>query len=218
MTLFLGGGGDIEDSVRIDKEFFNYIDEKSKILYIATACDFTTYENCFKWFYSLVTKYVSLSEENIIMLSDEEKIPELSEFKAIYIGGGNTYKLLNYICKTGLKDKIVEFLDKGGLIFGGSAGAIIFGTTIETVAEERENYPDNLSISYVKKYAIRCHYQKEEDNLYQNLSKSLKQNILAIPEDGGIIIDKDDIKKIIGDVILFSANQKQILRLNNAEI
>lgn len=38
MTLFLGGGGDIEDSVRIDKEFFNYIDEKSKILYIATAC------------------------------------------------------------------------------------------------------------------------------------------------------------------------------------
>ena len=75
-----------------------------------------------------------------------------------------------------------------------------------------------LVISYVKKYAIRCHYQKEEDNLYQNLSKSLKQDILAIPEDGGIIIDKDDIKKIIGDVILFSANQKQILRLNNAEI
>ena len=109
-------------------------------------------------------------------------------------------------------------IKEGGLIFGGSAGAIIFGTTIETVAEERENYPDNLSISYVKKYAIRCHYQKEEDNLYQNLSKSLKQDILAIPEDGGIIIDKDDIKKIIGDVILFSANQKQILWLNNAEI
>lgn len=202
MVLFLGGGGDIEISEDIDREFFKNIVQNDKILYIPVACDFTTYEKCFEWFYSLVSKYVDIPKTNISMLLEEDNIPDLSGYKAIYIGGGNTYKLLDYVCKNDLEAKLKEYLNKDGIIFGGSAGAIIFGKTIETVIEEKENYPDNKSLNFLNGYAIRCHYGESEDNLYKVLSRSLKSKVIAIPEDSGIIFDGKNIKTI-GKPIVF---------------
>lgn len=220
MTLFLGGGGDIEDSIEIDKLFFANLDSQDKILYIPAACDFTTYENCLKWFYSLVSKYIKISKDNITMILDEDKVPDLSEYKAIYIGGGNTYKLLDYVIKNNLDEKFKAYLDHGGLIFGGSAGAIIFGKTIKTVIEEKENYPDNQALDFINGYAIRCHYQESEDNLFITLSQSLNIPIVAIPENSGLIL-KDKYLEIIGKPIIFISGIKDseyFLRINNAKL
>ena len=203
MVLFLGGGGDIQDSIEIDTAFFSHLIPNDKILYIPVACDFTTYENCFVWFNSLVKKYTNIPSDNITMLLETSVIPNLNDYKAIYIGGGNTYKLLDYICKNNLDIKFKEYLKGSGIIFGGSAGAIIFGKTIETVIEEKENYPDNPALNMVKDYAIRCHYQPQDDKLFQNLSKKIKTPIIALPENGGLKIDKNNIKTI-GNVFIFN--------------
>lgn len=203
MVLFLGGGGDIQGSIEIDTAFFSYLMPNDKILYIPVACDFTTYENCFVWFNSLVKKYINIPSDNISMLLETSVIPHLNDYKAIYIGGGNTYKLLDYICKNNLDIKCKEYLKGNGIIFGGSAGAIIFGKTIETVIEEKENYPDNPALNMVKDYAIRCHYQPQDDKLFQNLSKKIKTPIIALPENGGLKIDENNIKTI-GNVFIFN--------------
>ena len=102
------------------------------------------------------------------------------------------------------------YLKGNGIIFGGSAGAIIFGKTIETVIEEKENYPDNPALNMVKDYAIRCHYQPQDDKLFQNLSKKIKTPIIALPENGGLKIDENNIKTI-GNVFIFNNGIKNIL-------
>lgn len=188
---------------------FENISSNDKILYIPIACDFTTYENCFDWFYSLASKYLNISKNNIHMLLDYDAVPNFFDYKAIYIGGGNTYKLLDYIVKNNLKDKFQDYLKNNGLVFGGSAGAIVFGSTIETVLEEKEAYPDNSALSFIKEYALRCHYKNNEDNLFMELSSSLPTPIIAIPENGGMIIDtKKNTIKIIGDLCVFIKGKK----------
>ena len=211
MTLFLGGGGDIADSFAMDREFFKSLSADDRILYISSACDFTTYDNCLKWFFRLVRKYVEMPFENIVMCSEEPVIPELSEFKAIYIGGGNTYRLLDYVCRTGLKNKLIKYLDNGGLVFGGSAGAIIFGETAKTVSEEQEHYPDNNAVGYVKGYAVRCHYQESDDDEYKKLSKIIPFPILALPENGGIVYDDGKLNPV-GLVMVYENGQKRLLK------
>lgn len=214
MTLFLGGGGDINDSTNIDKEFFNGITKNDKILYLPVACDFTTYENCFEWFYSLVLQYVNLPMNNITMLLENDVIPNFAEYKSIYIGGGNTYKLLNYISKNNLNSKFKEYINNGGKLFGGSAGAIIFGKSIETVIEEKETFPDNIALCWLGEYTIRCHYTNKDDQLFSNLSKKLQTPVIALPEDGGIIIN-DNLNKAhaIGKVFIFRNGIKELLNI-----
>lgn len=207
MTLFLGGGGDMADSIAIDSVFFEDIKADDKILYIPIACDFTSYKNCFKWFCSLAQQYIPIPSSNITMLLEEDPIPDFSLYKAIYIGGGNTYKLLDYITTNNLKESFEKFLQSGGKIFGGSAGAIIFGSTIETVAEEKENYPDNKALCFLKDFAIRCHYVDKDNNLFVRLSSLLSVPIIAIPENGGIVVDNNKID-IIGELHIFEKGQK----------
>ena len=207
MTLFLGGGGDVDVSVLMDRAFFKFLSAKDKILYISAAWDDGGYTHCFEWFSALADKYVNMPKENIVMLSEETEIPDLAEFKAVYIGGGNTYKLLDYVCRTGLKDKLIAYLNGGGLVFGGSAGAIIFGATIETVPEEKENYPDNQAVAYLPKYALRCHYEENLEPLYKELSGLITFPIITLPEDSGLIVDNDRIT-VVGRAIIFHNGNK----------
>ncbi len=44
------------------------------------------------------------------MLLGTSVIPNLNDYKVIYIVGGNTYKLLDYICKNNLDIKFKEYL------------------------------------------------------------------------------------------------------------
>ena len=134
-NLFLGGGGGIDDSASLDKLFFSNFSTHSNILYIPVA---SSKINNSDWFYSLVIKYSNISISNIDTLFIDDKIMSLSKYDGIYIGGGNTYRLLDYVVKTGLNFKLCQFLRSNKFIYGGSASAIIFGKTIATVAKKRE--------------------------------------------------------------------------------
>ncbi|MEX2460688.1 MAG: Type 1 glutamine amidotransferase-like domain-containing protein [Paenibacillaceae bacterium] len=57
---------------------------------------------------------------------------DLKEYSSIFIGGGNTYKLLHEIRKARFDEVLNSFIDEGGIVYGGSAGAIILGKNIQT--------------------------------------------------------------------------------------
>lgn len=56
---------------------------------------------------------------------------ELLDSDLIYVNGGNTYYLLDWVKKSGFDGIIREFLQKGGLYIGASAGSLIAGASIE---------------------------------------------------------------------------------------
>ncbi|MBU1159659.1 Type 1 glutamine amidotransferase-like domain-containing protein, partial [Patescibacteria group bacterium] len=123
--LFISGGGGAQDSFLLDQEFVKSSRLK-RILYIPIALqrDSIGYEACYDWITSTLSNHSDDFIEIMMWLDLKNKtIDDLKKIDAIYIGGGNTYKLLQIIYEENFDKVLAEFLRRGGNIYGGSAGA-----------------------------------------------------------------------------------------------
>ena len=211
--LYLSGGGDENQTYNADKQIFTAV---KKILYIPLAWDRDkSYLGCKKWFENMISKH-KLSSYDMIVTSSTDT--NLNNYDLIYIGGGNTFKLLKELRHSDLGEKIIDFLNKGGSVYGGSAGAIIWGKhidicTLGTDADKNKVKLSNTSgFNLVKGYDIQCHFMDDELNEHIKYSKNKSVKILAIPEESVLefdgknfrvfgtkkvtIIDKKNISKI----------------------
>ena len=177
-------------------------------MYIPEAWDspHTNYSSCYDWFCSLIAEYLPhLATKPSLLLENTNSI-NLTDYDAIYIGGGNTYKLLNFLVSNNLGEKLHKFLQLKKLIYGGSAGAIVFGKTIRTVIEEKENYPEHEGLGFLD-FSLRCHYTPSNYDMLKDIAQKLKHTIYALPEDGGLILDGEcKIIEKVGDVVVFGDN------------
>jgi len=209
--LILAGGGGKEDSVKID-ELFKQL--APKILYIPIAWKTKEFHKCKDWFETIF--------DNFEMWTDlqDKTYEDLEPFDGIYIGGGNTYRLLRNIKKTSFYDLILKFLDSDKVIYGGSAGAIIFGKTMETAQfggdpdRNLVKIKDLSGFDVVNGYAIQCHYRSEQDNELKEFSKEYKT--IAIPERSGIYVDEDKLK-VVGfeSACIFKDGEKTVFEVGS---
>jgi len=149
------------------------------------------------------------------MILEGDIIPDLSKYDSIYIGGGNTYILLDYIYQKNLINLIPEFVSKGGIYYGGSAGAIIIGKNIVTAKKTDDvSYLFSKGLNKVGGYSVKPHYIPSVDKDLMKICQENKQGIIAIPENSGLIINGENIK-VIGSSFLFSAKTKTKFTGNN---
>ena len=168
------------------------------------------------------------------MIRSKEELAntKLDNYSAIFIGGGNTFKLLKELKESNSFNKIKEYIDNNGIIFGGSAGAIIFGYDLKSCKLDDENYvnlQDIAGFDILNSISILCHYTnrtKEKDEQSKNyLLKLSKQNkVLALPEEDTIYYN-NGIFEVIGDkpyylfelgnIIEFNSNKNKIKEYNN---
>jgi len=211
--LYLSGGGDENQTYTADKQIFTAV---KKILYIPLAWDRDkSYLGCKNWFENMISKHKPISYDMIVTSVTDTN---LNNYDLIYIGGGNTFKLLKELRASDLGKKIIEFLNNGGSVYGGSAGAIIWGKhidicTLGTDADKNKVKLSNTSgFNLVKGYDIQCHFMDDELNEHIKYSENKSVKILAIPEESVLefdgknfrvfgtkkvtIIDKKNISKI----------------------
>lgn len=199
--LYLGGGGGAEDSVKLDKRFLNSLKNK-KIVYIPIALTPKTggYESCFDWITSSLTN-ASDDFIEISMWTDlgQKGINDLESYGGIYIGGGNTYKLLDHIYKTGFNEVLIEFYNRGGLIYGGSAGAIILGKSISIVSEENDaNYVYEDGLNLLNGKSVLCHFSKDKNNTVEHFIENTSGDVIALTEKSGLIISNSNSIESVG--------------------
>lgn len=209
--IILSGGGDPEVSSGVDQKYFSLLKNNAKILYIPIALTRSKigFEACYDWFSTLVSKHPQGKDIDFTMLLEDDKIPDLDAFDSIYVGGGNTYKLLNYIISSGLDKKITDFIQKRGIYYGGSAGAIIMGKDIRTAEEENDkNYLHFEGLNLLEGKSIVCHYVEALDQKIFTIAKKLKSEIIAIPEDSGIFLN-NDITEVVGEIFIFDEKTKK---------
>lgn len=205
--IFIAGGGNEIQSRDIDSLFAKYIDGK-KLMYIPVALnrDVLGFEACYDWLTGVLLKFnYEIDVPQIHMYLDPVAINEnIFTYDAIYIGGGNTFKLLDFIYKNNLFEKIKKFSKEGGVIYGGSAGAIILGNNINTVKEENDNkYLFEEGLNLFGNYSIRCHYNPDTD--ITKIALFIKRSnlpVIALPESTGVIIE-DGRAKVVGDEPLY---------------
>ena len=109
-------------------------------------------------------KYVAMGYEleGIHKASDPRQAVESAE--ALFIGGGNTFRLLKALYDTDLLDPIRAQARGGMPYIGSSAGSIISCPTIRTTNDMPIVEPPSLSALGLLPFQLNCHYLDADPN------------------------------------------------------
>ena len=131
---------------------------------------------------------------------DNATAADVESFAAIYIGGGNTFKLLNDFRRTGFDHVLLHFIERGGIVYGGSAGAIIFGKDIMTASSLDSNdvgLQDTAGLDLVHGCSVWCHYHERDDLKIIAYIERYQHPVIALSERTGLFV-KDDMMQPTG--------------------
>lgn len=215
MKLLLNGGGGSKE-LKLAMEILNEImDHNKPILYVPLAMDEIDhpYDGCYEWFQNVIAD-MNVCGVDMARSFEDFANYNFENYSSIFIGGGNTYKLLKGMKDNGIFEKIIEYLNKDGIISGCSAGTVIFGKDINIISTMDKNeveLEDTKGFDCLNGISIFPHYTNtkskltEEENRLRtegftdaisNFSKEIG-DVIAIPEEDTIYISDDSIQ-IIG--------------------
>jgi len=182
-SIFLAGGGNSEESKLLDAQFAAALDPAKPVVYVPNAMRSRPYQSSLTWFRSVMDGHGAFAIE---MWDDLKPRRAASEIAGVYIGGGDTTKLLIEVRERGFDAYLHEMASHGIPIYGGSAGAIILGEDIRTTPEAlHPSQYDATGLKLVAGFSIVCHYRPEHEAETRGLSETLGHNLIAIPEKAG---------------------------------
>jgi dipeptidase E len=197
--IALAGGGGADDSRLLDEVFASWVGPQGRLLYLPIALrGLRPFELCLEW---ITGTFAPLNLTHITMWTDlaEHQSHEFEEFEAIYIGGGNTYSLLAELIDSGFDRHLKTYAQSGGVIYGGSAGAIVLGKDIRTAKDMDRNNVGLVEVNclnLVKGYSILPHYQPEMDKLIAEFARNYRLPVLGIPERSGVVIESGRLRTV----------------------
>lgn len=234
MRLILCGGGSGEQNYFANKKLNEIIDSSKPLLYVPLAMDESDhpYDSCYEWITTELSQ-VQLSGIDMVRSFEELAQKDYSKYCALFIGGGNTYKLLKGLKESGSFEKIEEFLNNEGIVIGGSAGAVIFGYDIDIISTMDSNevaLADTKGFNVMNGISIFPHYTNkkseltDEENLnrlntFTNAIKEfsvIKGDVIAIPEEDAVFIDEDKLE-ILGNRPIFYFKNGESQKFNFEE-
>ncbi|MBE6160898.1 MAG: GNAT family N-acetyltransferase [Firmicutes bacterium] len=204
MKLFLNGGGSTKELALTMSKVNEAMDHNKPILYVPLAMDETDhpYDGCYEWFQKQITN-VDVVGVDMPRTFEQFASFDFNNYSAIFIGGGNTYKLLKGIKDNGIFEKINEYLDNGGIVIGCSAGAIIFGYDINScLAMDRNdvNLIDTKGFDKLNGKSVFAHYTNSKtEEIHKKYTdylikySSTNETVIALPEQDTIYITENEI-------------------------
>ncbi len=163
--------------------------KSKRVLYITTASDGeedddkTWMDEEYKTILDL-----GINESNIT----EHKIGNdinIDDFDIIYMMGGNTFYLLDIIRKTGFVKIIVDFINKGKIYIGSSAGSEILGNSIAVALGYDDNNVNMVDFTGLKIVdALIVPHSNRKEEFISELKHKTKENVITLYDGDGIII------------------------------
>ena len=205
MKLILCGGGWAEKTVIPNRLFEGLIDASRPILYIPFAREPADdgYNSCVNW---LSGEFGQINHGPIDMVNSGAEIlnRDMSNYAAVFIGGGNTYKLLKELKDTGAFDVLQKYIADGGLVYGCSAGALIFSKNINSCLYMDPNdvgLGDTAGFDCVFGASFAAHYTNKNEAKTEIATKYLTEYshtepVIALPEEDSLYINGDMVSVI----------------------
>lgn len=184
---------------------------KTKLAFIPTAADVEPHDKT--WLIEDLYNCQQLGLEfidivNIAALPVKVIVPRLEAVDVLVVGGGNTFHLMRYLKKTGLSQKIPNWL-KTKVYVGISAGSMVMGQDI-LMSDAKKLYHEKLSASYknekglgVVPFQIRPHYKVDyfpevNDQELRKMAKRYKEPIYALDDEMAVRV-VDGKVEVVGE-------------------
>lgn len=195
--IILAGGGNAAQSAIIDDYFRQQFELRgfSKCLYVPLALPVDRYEQATEWFMGLynymehITTLRGPAEANDVLTHN---------FDVIYLGGGDTGKLLMELRTLRLDTFIIDQVAMGAIVYGGSAGAIVLGRTIETAPmDEYAANGKNDGLDLLGGYSVVPHFKGSFSQRQRTTARDHKSDLLGIGESTGVVMQDGIILEVL---------------------
>ncbi len=216
MNLVFYSGGDEKENQNLDRAFLELLAKKNPVVTFIPSSSYLS-EQEFKSFvrhYSKfkITRFIHFP---IDVPFDSILFNEVMRSDAIHLGGGNTFYFLNSLRKTKLLPKLKAFAQKGGLLTGLSAGAIMMTENIEMAGypefdrDENSVNIKNLSALNLVDFLFFPHFRNSSryDTVFKKYTRTSNKVIYACPDGSGIVVRGDEIR-FVGQCYAFSDGHK----------
>lgn len=215
MKLVFYSGYD-ENNAAIDRELVRLIGKASpRITFIPSAYHAPDYE--YRYFCENFSAYGFRNIE--IFNVDQPYAPEHAEHALsadlVYLSGGNTFYFLKAIRKHHFDTLLKKYVERGGVLAGLSAGAILMTPTIATASYPKFDRDDNdvnlrnfdalelVHFEFFPHYTAQREYVRE----LKKQSKKLDIPLYGVDDGGGIVVE-DDRVSFFGDVFCYLNGQE----------
>lgn len=216
MKLVFYSGGNDKDNLKLDKNFIELLGKKNPVVTFIPSSSYLS-EMEFKVF---VKHYSRFKISRFIHFPvdvpfDRVLLQEVMRSDAIHMAGGNTFYFLNTLRKAKLLKELRLFVEKGGVLTGLSAGAIMMTENIDLAGypefDRDENYvglKNHSSLGLVN-FAFFPHFKNSPryDVAFKKYSKLKKKVIYACPDGSGIVLNDDELR-FVGKVFAYSDGHK----------
>ena len=112
------------------------------------------------------------------------------DIDVIYVSGGNTFGTMKLMRDSGLDKAIIDYVHRGVIYIGGSAGAHIATADIAHVAKYDKDTFGLTDFSGLGLYngILICHYTEDRRQDYEQLSQGDKYRVITLSDSESIII------------------------------
>lgn len=138
-------------------------------------------------------------KENIIIFNEKNASQYTNlDIDVIYVCAGNTFTLLKLIKECKFDKEILNYLKKGVIYIGRSAGSHLMSKNIKHV----ENFDDNdvgldkFDAIGILNGIIFCHYTEDRRKFYERTLKENKYNVYKITDEELIRINGKEVTVI----------------------
>ncbi len=202
--IMLAGGGDERDSRPLDEIFTGWLNG-GRLLYLPSALVHPSNKEAgVRWIKNTLAPLGATTIDAWMDLTGKTA-RDLARYDAVYIGGGNTFFLLQQIRAHHLDRALEEFILSGKAAYGGSAGAIILGYDIASCAHIDENIiglTDTTGLDLALGYTIWCHYQPDDAGRIRAYTRRTGIPSIALAETAGVYREGDHLYAVGSEAVV----------------
>lgn len=186
-AVFLGGGGSETDEARLWDRLFP--SGGRVVCWPYAQRDRKAQASVHDWLTRALAERGDFHVDTWIDAPDHA-IAGLSSAQILFIPGGNTFALLDHLRDRDWLGPAREFVARGGLLYGGSAGAILCGADIAVAAlldEDIVGTSDTRALDLLAGAVVYPHFTSAAAPMLEQWAHTHNETILAVPEKGGLI-------------------------------
>lgn len=187
--MYLGGGGTADDERPVWEAALAGC---HTVLYWPFALPVAAHAESLFWLDRQLAPFGSFGIEMWSTLGPADPAA-LDRYDLLFVGGGNTYALLDEIGRHGWLVPVGAWIRGGGRYYGGSAGAVLAGADVDVAGEVGDPNEVGLTgtaaLNLLGGRDLWPHFAPSDVAAARAWAARTGRPVLGVPEQGGLLVD-----------------------------